>query len=336
MSKGYEVEFVLDRAEGSLVDATPQGSTTFILNSKRVLQSLPKLVRYLRTQKPDILLSNLGHNNIIALWARTLALSTTKVITVQHNMLSAESNRGGLKYRYLPLFYRLFLSWSDAIVAVSRGIGEDLSRLSKIPMQRISVIYNGVVTPDFESRASQEVGHPWLQNTPNAIPVFVAIGRLVEQKDFPTLLQAFAQVVAQHQAQLIILGEGPLLNSLMQLTQQLGIADKVDFIGYQQNPLPYMRHADIVVLSSRYEGFAIVVAEALACGTKVVSTNCPEGPAEILENGKYGALVPVGDHAAMAEAMLKTLDTDMNKEQLKQRGYDFSVVVCGEQYLKLF
>ncbi|MDR3424549.1 MAG: glycosyltransferase [Alphaproteobacteria bacterium] len=335
LNRGVAVEFVLDRAEGPLLDAVPPKATVISLGCKRVLQSLPKLARYLREQKPDILLSNLGHNNIIALWARRLARSGTKIVVAQHNMLSGESLREGYKYRYLPLFYRLFLPWADGIVAVSQGIGEDVAMMTGLPMSRITVIYNGVVTADFEAKANLPVAHPWFGDA-SRLPVFVAVGRLVWQKDFPTLLRAFAKVVAHKSARLVILGEGPLRAELTSLAAELGISDSLDLAGFKPNPLPFMRQASVVVLSSRFEGFAMVLAEALACGAKIVSTDCQHGPSEILEKGNYGILTPVEDSDALAAAMLAALDAPADKEKLTKRGQKFSLETCGQQYLDLF
>jgi glycosyltransferase involved in cell wall biosynthesis len=212
----------------------------------------------------------------------------------------------------------------------------DMAALTKLPLEKISVIYNGVVTPDFEAKVAMQAVHPWFDGEASSPPVFVAIGRLVEQKDFPTLLRAFAKVAARRPARLMILGEGRLRSALMDLAAELGIVDRFYLAGFQPNPLPFMREAAAVVLSSRYEGFAIVLAEALACGAKVVSTDCPEGPAEILDGGAYGMLVPVGDDAALADAMLNTLDARVDRERLKQRGRDFSMEACGRHYLDLF
>jgi glycosyltransferase involved in cell wall biosynthesis len=336
LDHGLSVEFVVDRAEGPLLAAVPAGAKITSLRSKRTLHSLPRLARYLRTQKPDLLLSNLSHNNIIALWARKLALGRTKIVVCQHSILLDDSRRQGGKYRLVPLLYRLFLPWADAVIAVSQGMANDMAALTKLPKNRIAVIHNGVVTPDFDAKASMPLTHRWLDGKDSVPPVFVAVGRLVELKDFSTLLHAFARVVAKRPARLIILGEGPERAALTALAAKLGISDKVDLAGFQTNPLPYMRLASAVVLSSQCEGFAIALAEAMACGTKVVSTDCPYGPAEILDHGAYGILTPVGDAAALAQGMLKTLDAPVDKERLKERGREFSMDICGGRYMDLF
>jgi glycosyltransferase involved in cell wall biosynthesis len=330
------VEFVLDRAEGPLLAAVPAGATVVSLKSARVLQSLPRLVRYLRERQPDILLSNLGHNNVIALWAQKLARSGAKIVVCQHSVLSSENASGRFKHRLLPLLYRLFLPWADGIVAVSQGVATDMAQVAKLPISKITIIYNGVVTYDFEAKARMPLAHPWFGDAATDVPVFVSVGRLDDPKDFPSLLRAFAKVVATRPARLVIVGEGPHRHLLSALIAELGIGNKVDLVGYQHNPLPFMRHAELVILSSRYEGFAIVLAEALACGTKAVSTDCPYGPGEILDHGTYGVLVPVSDPAALAEGVLTALNSSADKAKLKIRSREFSMEICGNRYLDLF
>ncbi len=331
MKRDMDVTFLLDRAEGPLLAMVPEGAKVVGLNSRRVLQSLPLVTDYLKREKPDIVLANLGHNNIIAIWAKIMANSAAKVVVTQHNMLSEECKLGR-KYRVLPLLYRFFLPFADAAVGVSQGISDDLAKRAG-NRHKIHTIYNGVVTADFDERANAPVEHPFFAG---GDPVFVAAGRMVEQKDFPVLLRAFAHVAQQRPARLIILGDGPLRTSLEALAVELGIAGWVSMPGYQANPLPYMKRADVMVLSSKFEGFAIVLAEALACGTPVVSTDCPYGPAEILRDGTYGRLVPVGDAQALAGAMLQTLDDHPAKEVLRERGNHFSTAACADAYVELF
>jgi glycosyltransferase involved in cell wall biosynthesis len=219
------------------------------------------------------------------------------------------------------------------VIAVSKGIGEELSRITRVDAARIRVIYNGVVTADFQQRASANVIHPSFQK---GTPVFVAVGRLHKQKDYPTLLRAFAQVLRQRQAELVILGEGDERDELQALATELGIAAHVDFAGFCANPLPLMRQASAVVMSSKFEGFGNVLAEALACGTSVVSTDCPYGPGEILANGRFGLLTPVGEPGALAEAMLRILDAPFDPDLLQGRAKAFEIARCGSHYIDFF
>jgi glycosyltransferase involved in cell wall biosynthesis len=228
----------------------------------------------------------------------------------------------------------LFLGRAHAVVAVSEGVADDLAVRATLLRRRISVIYNPVVFPGFYDRMLEPVNHPWL--AADAPPFLLAVGRLVEQKDFATLIAAFAIVVRSKNLRLIILGEGPLHDDLMARAESHGVADRVSFAGFQANPLPFMRKAAVLVMSSAYEGFGNVLVEALACGTPVVSTDCPYGPKEILESGRFGRLVPVGDKEAMAEAIIATLEHPLPKEILQARGHEFTVERSADDYLKLF
>jgi glycosyltransferase involved in cell wall biosynthesis len=334
LAQNVDVTFVLDRAEGILLDQIPSDAKPVVFNNKRTMRSVPSLARYLHQKRPDILLSNLSHNNVVALVAKKLALVDTKVIVCQHNAMSSEAVSSKKKFGVIPTLYRAFLPLADGIVAVSQGVADDMVRVARMPASAITTIRNGAITPDFDVRAAEPVQHPWLRQRDT--PTFVALGRLVEQKDFSTLIHALAECRKTRDVRLVILGEGKLLNSLTQLAGELNVEDHVSLPGYTLNPFPSMRAASAVVLSSIHEGFANVLAEALACGTPVVSTDCPEGPREILENGVYGRLTPVGDYKAMATAMLATLDDAPRREQLQERGREFSVATCGQRYMELF
>jgi glycosyltransferase involved in cell wall biosynthesis len=334
LNAGYDVTFLLQTADGELFNDIPAGVKVVSLNVHRTIWALIPLIKFLRQTRPDILCSSLGHNNIIAVWAVAAAGTRTPLIAIQHNALSSETVKGHeIKFAVLPLLYRLFLQQASGIVAVSKGVANDMATVARIPRDKIDVIYNPVVSDAFNDLANRPICHGWLNDE---VPVIIGVGRLVEQKDFTTLLDAFALVVRKKDSRLIILGDGPLHQDLKTQAAQLGIADRVDLVGFQTNPLPFIRKASVLVLSSRYEGFGSVLAEAMACGTPVVSTDCPYGPAEILENGMYGILVPVGDRRAMADAILSTLEKPPDKEKLCQRGQEFNVERAFNAYQSLF
>jgi glycosyltransferase involved in cell wall biosynthesis len=227
----------------------------------------------------------------------------------------------------------VFYLKADCIVAVSEGVADDLVSEVGLPRSAIRVIYNPVVTPELAARAEEPLVHPWL--VPGSAPVLLAAGRLSAQKDFPTLLRAFARVRAARPARLIILGEGELRAQLEAQAVALGLGEDVQFPGFVENPYAYMRRAGVFVLSSAWEGFGIVLVEAMACGAPVVSTDCPVGPAEILEGGRYGPLVPIGDDGALAHAILSALDCPMDPERLRARAGDFALEKIGRQYLEV-
>jgi glycosyltransferase involved in cell wall biosynthesis len=333
VAAGLKVTFLLGADTGVLQSQIPAGVEVVSLNAPRQLMSLIPITRYLRRTRPDLLVVNTEHPAILSLWARRIARSRTRVVVCQHNTLSSQGTRPGWQFRMLPGLARRFFPWADRIVAVSAGVADDLAVHCGIPRDHIDVIYNGVVGSDFARKRAAPLEHRWFRE---GIPVIVAAGRFVHQKDFATLMTAFARVVRAREARLVLLGDGPLRGTLIALAESLGIAEYTDMPGFCVNPVPFLNAASVVVLSSRYEGFGMVLAEALACGTSVVSTDCPHGPAEILDHGRYGRLTPVGDAEALAEAILATLGSPLPRDVLAARGNVFSVTSAAERYLTLF
>lgn len=333
LAAGMRVTFLLDRRSGPLLDKVPEGAEVHVLGASRQVAAIPKLVDYLRTNQVDFLISNMEHGNVISIWARKLASVATRIIVAQHCSFRDQVSRGNWKFKIMPMLYRRMLPKADAIVCVSNGVAAEIADVCGLGLSRINVIYNGAVTAELRQAAEQPVDHPWFSQ---GEPVLVAAGRLVELKDYPTLLRAFATLVKNRPARLVILGDGPLRNSLGNLARELGVADRVDLAGFVANPMPFMRNAAAFVLTSRAEGFGNVLVEAMACGTPVVSTDCPHGPAEILDYGRFGRLTPPGDPDALAAAILATLDAPLPAAQLEERAAVFSIRQCVLDYLALF
>jgi glycosyltransferase involved in cell wall biosynthesis len=238
-----------------------------------------------------------------------------------------------LRDRVLPRMVRATYPSAEAIVAVSEGVARALSEVVRLPAERITVIHNPTIGPDVADRCAAPVAHPWFE--PETAPVIVAVGRLTEQKDFATLLGAFALLRARRDARLLILGEGEERPALTALATQLGIAGDVAMPGFVPDPYPYLARAALFVLSSAWEGLPNSLIEALAAGCPVASTDCPSGPREILAGGRYGALVPVRDPRALAAAMLAALVAPVDRSSLRARAADFSVDRIAEQYLEV-
>lgn len=334
---GADVTLVLHRLRGQLADKVPPGLRVVDLNSSRTLMDVPRLVRFLRREKPDILLSNVDLNNIAALLAKAASLSRTKVVICQHNPISVNhSTSDSALYRYVPLAYRMLSPLITRAVAVSSGVATELRTVAGLPVDRILTVNNPVVGPDFQARSEESGDHPWF-NQANR-PVFVTAGRLVAQKDHETMLRALALHRQQLDSRLIIMGSGPLDQSLRSLVNQLGLADAVDFVGFQVNALPFIRQADAFVLSSRCEGFGNVIVEAMGCGTPVISTRCDHGPAEILDSGRYGLLVEPHNPSALAAAMdqVGTLRARFPADMLRHRANEFSYAACASRYMAMF
>jgi glycosyltransferase involved in cell wall biosynthesis len=306
-ARSYAVDLVLARAEGPLLAEVPRSVRLVDLEAHRMLASLPALVRYLQRERPVALLSVL-HANVVALWARRLAGVPTRVIVSERNMLSIEAHNyvSDMRMRLMPRLARYFYRWADDIVAVSKGVADDLTQILQVPSERVRVIYNPIVTPELMAKAEVALEHPWFR--PGEPPLILAVGRLAEQKDLPTLIRAFAHVQRSRPVRLLILGEGEVRQGLEALIGQLGLEHAISLPGAAMNPYPYMVRASLLALSSRWEGLPGVLIEALYCGVPIVSTDCPSGPREILADGQYGQLVPVGDVAALAQAMEVVLD----------------------------
>jgi len=305
-SKGILIDLVLVRAEGAYMSQIPASARVIDLKRSRVLSSVPALARYLRQEQPDVLLAAM-HANIPALWAKRLASCRGRVVISEHNTLSVVArDNPDLRWRIYPRLAHLFYPWADDIIAVSQGVADDLAAVARLRRDRIQVIYNPVVLPDLHARAMAPLEHPWFKA--GEPPVVMAVGRLSAQKAFDTLISAFAQVRRKQSARLLILGEGEERHTLEAIVKRLGLERDVSLPGFVSNPYPFMVHASAFVLSSRWEGLPTVLIEALFCGVRVISTDCPSGPREILADGQHGALVPVQDVSALAKTITLAMD----------------------------
>jgi len=330
---GHDVDLVLAQATGDYLSLLPEGVNVVDLGGHRILSSVRPLARYLRQVRPDVLFSTLDHANLVALWAKWWSRTSTPVVMRIASTLSvyiATSDYAqDLWLRYLiPVFYR----FADGIMANSQVAADDAARVAQIKRERIKVIYNPSVTANLESLQMEQPDHPYFAL---GVPVILGVGRLTPAKDFTTLIQAFAQVRQRQATKLVILGKGPEHEALLNLIEELNLTDDVSLPGFAQNPYAYMHHANVFVLSSRYEGLPNVLIEALACGCSPISTDSPGGSAEILGYGDYGRLTPVGDVDALTEAILETLENPIPVEKLQSRAQEFTLEATLPHYLNL-
>jgi glycosyltransferase involved in cell wall biosynthesis len=303
-ARGIETEVVLARAEGPHVAAVRAAVPVVDLHASSTRTSLLPLARYLRRRRPDVLVAALAHANIVAVWARWLARADTALVITHHLGLSTE--RDTFAARRWSALRAWFYPRADAIVAVSRDMAVDLARSIGVPPGRVEVIVNPVISPELTTLAAMPLEHPWFAT--GQPPVVVGIGRLEPQKDFGTLIRAIGLVRRERPARLLILGEGGERPSLEALVRELGLRDDVALPGFVDNPYAYLARAAVFALSSVYEGLPTVLIEALALGTPVVSTDCPNGPREILDDGRLGRLVPIEQPDVLAAAIAATLD----------------------------
>jgi glycosyltransferase involved in cell wall biosynthesis len=307
---GVPTDLVTVSSQGEFAGQVPAHVRLVDLHASRVLFGIPALVRYLRRERPLALIAFMDHASIAALWARRISRVPTRIICTVHNTLTqATTHSVNWRNRLLPMFLRRAYPNADDVVAVSHGVARDFSQATGLPLSRIRVIYNPVITDELRSAVNDPPGHPWLTN--GGPPVVLGVGRLTKQKDFASLIRAFAQVRRQAPARLVILGEGPQRPELEALIRELGLDGDVSLPGFVSGAKACMARSAVFVLSSAWEGLPTVLIEAMAAGTRVVSTDCPSGPREILRDGELGRLVPAGDVEALAQAIVAALsDSD--------------------------
>lgn len=330
--RGVEVSLVLGLASGPyLEDINPQVSV-INLGSSSALSALPRLARHLRQNQPDALLAAMSHANVIAALAHRLARSRARLVLSERVHLSSVFGEfRGPRMRVTRALMRLTYPWADQVVTVSIGVAQDLPRHIPIPLERVVAIYNPVVDAHLLAQSAAAPSHPWLLQ--GEVPVVLAAGRLIAQKDFAALLEAFAQLRHQRPLRLVILGEGDLRATLLAQAVRLGVQDDVALPGFDANPFSAMRAAQVFVLSSRFEGLPGVLIQAMACGARVVSTDCPSGPSEVLQDGRWGRLVPVGNPAALATAIAAALD-DPHPPDVRARASAFSADQAISNYAR--
>jgi glycosyltransferase involved in cell wall biosynthesis len=335
--RGVPTDLVLARAYGPYMSRIPAQVRLIDLRAGRplVIRKTVALACYLRRERPAVLVAGLDIVSSSTV-ARALTRAPTRVVmSVQTNLSHQFADRAaGARAR--ELLVRALYAHADQLIAASGGTADDLARITGLERERIAVVHNPAVPPDVDALASDSPRHAWLAG--HGPPIVLGIGRLVRQKDFPTLVRAFGAVRRQRPARLIILGdpdprEPAMPAEIRQLIDELGLAEDVSLPGFVDNPYAYLSRASVFALSSAYEGFGNVVAEALATGTPVVSTDCDSGPGEILDGGRFGRLVTVGDHEALARAILETLAAPPDAAVLRRRAALFREEAVVNQYL---
>lgn len=332
--RGYPVVIVITSRGGALYSQLDAGVRVVELAASGVAGSIPRLVGTIRALRPTALISIMDHTNLAVWIARWIARSHARAVFTTHV-------DGRFAFAELPSWMRWIVmqayAWiyrrADARIAVSEGVAASLTALLGVPRRSIQVVYNPALTPRVHELALRDP-------PPDLMPrggrvLLAAAGRLVPQKDFETLLRAFAIAVRQAPLQLVIMGEGPLRSRLSELVDHYGLTDTVSLPGFVENPFAVLRRSRVFVSSSRFEGFGIAIVEAMALGVPVVATDCFSGPAEILRNGRYGRLVPVGDAEALAKAVLEAVRDPGPVDLARSRAADFGIDTATERYLQI-
>jgi glycosyltransferase involved in cell wall biosynthesis len=305
--RGFPTDLVLASADGPYLALVPPAIRVVDLKAPRVLRSLRPLAAYLRRERPSAMLAALDHANLVAMVASRMAGGTTRTAISIHCSFS-KHRASGIRESAIPWLLGRLHHWADAVIAVSEGVADDVTRATGIPRDRVDVIYNPVIMPALLPAAAERPSHAWFDDPTH--PVVLGVGRLTSQKNFALLIDAFALVKrdpCHHRARLVILGEGPDRPALEAQVRRYNLGDSVALPGFLENPYACMARAAVFALSSDFEGLPTVLIESLAVGTPVVATDCESGPREILRGGELGELVKVGDVPAMAAAIARAL-----------------------------
>ncbi|MGD9017183.1 MAG: glycosyltransferase [Desulfobacterales bacterium] len=332
--RGVSIDLLQIRGHGPYMDPLPAGVRRIDLGSTHVNSSLPALVRYLREEKPRVILSDKDRVNRTVLAAA--AISGIPCRTVIRVGTTVSKNLDGRRWwhrRAQLISIRHLYARADAIIVPSMGAAEDLGRIGRLDPKKIHVAPSPVVGPRIFQLAREPTTLPWPDRP--SVPLVLGVGELCRRKDFSTLMRAFARVREGRECRLAILGRGRLRDRLLQLACELKIHHDVWLPGFVDNPYAVMARANLFVLSSRCEGAPVALMEALALGTPIISTDCPSGPSEILASGRFGRLVPVGDPKAMAAAMDRALDAPPDVQALVRGADRYQVAACTDRYLDI-
>jgi glycosyltransferase involved in cell wall biosynthesis len=315
-AKGHKVDLVLIKREGQLLETVSSNVRVVDLGAKKTFFSVWKLRNYLQQNEPDILLSGLDNANIVSSLAMRFAKVKTKhIIGLHTNLKQSYLNPRTKLHRFYPAMMRRLFPGADYFVAVSKCVAKESGNFLGVTNDRIEVIYNPVINSKIKEKAIEPVDHPWL-NDENLFTM-VAVGRIFEAKDYPTLLRAFAKTTAAiPHARLIILGDGKqtIKDEMNKIIAEEKLEHAVDIHGFVHNPYAFIQRASLFVLSSKWEGFGNVLVEALYLNKPVISTACECGPAEILKGGEFGSLVSVGKAEELAQAMIRHVQTEQIRD----------------------
>ena len=325
----FDIILILVKKDGPYIDLVPENVSIVNLDSDRVRYSIFKLIKELNYYRPDVILSTLGHLNLALLIIRPILKGNPKIIIREANTPSKNLSKSfsikNIVFRYL---YKKLYPKADIILAQCKDMKNDIiGTFNNVDKNKVQYIYNPL---DIENiRKNMKCKNPYDENEINLL----AVGRLTYQKGFDVLINAFKIVVDKlPNARLTILGDGELREELQKQAYDLGIIEKISFAGFKNNPYPYYYYADTYILSSRWEGFPNSLLEALACGCKVVSTDCKSGPKEILENNEYGILVPTDDYISLGEGIMKSINGE-NKSKDRAKRFDVNNII--KQYEKI-
>lgn len=332
-AEGSRVDLVLNATDIPELASIHHDVQVFPIGKGSLFQRSGTLANYLDSQNPGVLLTNHREraNRDAVIAKRRSEWPGRLVFRIGNTLTEMLRNRGVLKKLLLTLSVRYCYEKADLIVANSRGVADDVLKVTGVSEQKLRVIGNSTINEEIFIKANEPCAHPWFKK--GQPPVIIGLGRLVRQKGFSDLLKAFAKARSRMACRLIIIGSGKEKDSLNKLAKELGVVEDFELAGYEVNPFRYLRRSHLFVLSSQWEGLPNALIEALALGVPVVSTDCHSGPREILHHGKYGPLVPVGDVDALAAAILEVLENPPQPELLKEAAIPYHAKLSAQFYL---
>ena len=331
LAAGHEVDLVLKQAKGELLPLVPAGVRVVDLGAERIRSVVAPFRAYLRERQPDAVHIMMWPLTIAGIVACRLAGSRARIVTADHTTLGRQYGSSRRSLAALSLTTRYFYPMADEVLCVSQESADDLARISRLDRAKVKVVYNPVAAPPEPIAVPGSIEALWGEG----VTRILSVGSLKSVKNQAMLIRAFARLARRRPAKLIIVGEGPMRDELEQVAVAEGVADQVSMPGFTLDPWPYYASADLFVLSSDYEGFPLVLIEAMRCGLNIVSTDCPSGPREILGGGEFGALTAVGQEAALAEAIEVVLDNRLEPDVLIARAEALSGQKQSDRFIEL-
>ena len=330
--RGYLVDLLKVRKHGPELPVIPAGVRVIDLGSKHVYSAFFAVCRYLKEYRPEVMLADKDRVNRTALLAKKMTGVATRLVLSSGTTISVDlAGRGALERWMTRNSMGKLYPAADNLITISKGSADDLANYTGFPRERIEVVPAPVIPAALLTETRPRPAHPWFQ--PGEPPVILGVGKLAPGKDYATLIRAFASVRKDKKCRLVIIGKGKQEKELYALAAALGVRDDIDLPGFQPNAYDFMAHAALFVHTSLLEGLGFVIIEALAVGTPVVATDCPSGPREILQDGKYGLLVPVQDHEKLAEAILATLNHAHPAAFLKEAARPYEIELSATAHL---
>ncbi len=333
--RGYAVDLLKVRKHGPNLGQPPEGVRIIDMGTSHVYSSFVPLMRYLRQTRPTVMLCDKDRVNRTGLLAARLASPKTRVVLSSGTTISIDlATRGGFERWLQRTSMGKLYPFADNVIVTCAGVADDMAAYTGLAREKITPVESPVIPAELFSSAPPRPDHPWFAD--GEPPVILGVGELGYRKDFSSLIRAFAKLRQERPCRLMILGKGKQRQLLLDLATELGVAADVALPGYKDNPFSYMAHAALFAFTSRWEGLGFVLIEALAVGTPAVATDCPSGPREILQDGRYGALIPVADVDALHAAMTHTLDAPLPPEKLREAARPYEIEAATDAYLRAF